>query len=292
MLCRCLETISAKSCKANFHQPLATTNSIVSDSSATPKSFEAEMLQQTVGNVSPKMISIGSISDTACTPRHSPEDIKETDSCNPEMSFETSVNSYNQKRRKIDLRMSSCNKIDSFYPVDSISSISRETDLIPESPCLDNCSVNQQQKHPRQGKLIRNVADKLTKMLKLSCLLCRSPLGLHENDLLVECSLTSSSKVHLAYVLEHGPPKDSCFNCPPAPERDVPVVICDGSSVDHRIFDNGCKVAASHGIWSEKDGCVFRSLICPFCNVPTCLGVQIIAADASNSHLLNKVMSI
>ncbi|XP_074586059.1 uncharacterized protein LOC141841763 [Curcuma longa] len=294
---QCLETISAKSCKAKFHQPLATANSIVGDHNATPKSFEVEMIQQIAGNFSPKMTSIGSISDTTCTPAHSLEDIKETDSCNPEMSLNMSVNSYNQKRRRIDLQISDCNLIDclssdtdSFYPVDSISSTSRETDMIPESPCLDNSSVNRQQK-PRQGKFIRNVADTLTKMLELSCLLCRSSLGLHENDFLVNCSLTSSSKVYLAYVLKHGPPKDSCFKCPPtAPERDVPIVVCDSSSIDHRVFDNGCKEAASHGIWSEKDSCVFKSLICPFCTMPTCLGVQIIAADASNSHLLNKVL--
>ncbi|XP_042384337.1 Fanconi anemia group J protein homolog isoform X1 [Zingiber officinale] len=283
---QCLETISAKSCKADLHQPLATTNSIVRDHNATPKSLEVEMIQQTVGNFSPKTISIGSISDTACTPEHSPEDIKETDSLN------MSVNSYNHKRKRINLQMSVCNQIDclssdtdSFYPVDSISSISRETDLIPESPCLDNSSVN------RQRKLIGNVVDTLTKMLEVSCLYCRSPLGLQENDLLVNCSLTSSSKVYLAYVLKHGPPKDSSFNyTPTTPERDVPVVVCDSSSVNHRVFDNGCKEAVSHGIWSEKDSCVFRSLICPFCTVPRCLGVQIIAADASNSHLLNKVL--
>ncbi|XP_010935304.2 uncharacterized protein [Elaeis guineensis] len=60
--------------------------------------------------------------------------------------------------------------------------------------------------------------------------------------------------------------------------------------VDKRIFDRCTKDGApQHDVWSEEDGCVFRTLSCPFCTVPKTLGVQVMATDASNVHLLNKV---
>ncbi|WOL05316.1 hypothetical protein Cni_G14044 [Canna indica] len=315
---KCLQTISSGSCEANLHQPMGNRSSLAGYNDAIDKSIsKVENLYQTVApldqyldkSFSPSTtLSNGTISDGAHTPTHSPETIKHMDPCNSEKekSLNMSVNSHNQKRRKlVNLQMTGSDEIDyfnsdieSFYHVDSISSISRVTDEIPESPIPDNYSVCKHQKS-REGMFLKNEhsisAFSLSeeKNLELSCLLCKNRLGLHENDFLVKCSLTSSSKVYLKYVLKYGPPKDGCLDWSPSTlEANVPVVACDTSSVSRHIFDRDSKEATSqHGFWSEEDGCVFRILTCHHCTVPkTFLGVQIIAADESNIHLLNKIL--
>ncbi|CAL9205095.1 unnamed protein product [Musa hybrid cultivar] len=309
---KCLETISAGLCETKLHQPLVSESFNADDNNATCESVsKVESLYPAVATfdqfreratLSPSTFSNGTISEDTLASAGSPESNKCMDPFNleKEIFLNMSVSSHSEKRRKLtDLQMTGLNQMDcissdteSFYPVDSVSSISRETDQISETPFSDNCSASQHQ-IPSQGMFIQNGGTSVEKMLVLSCLCCNSPLGLQKNDFLVRCSLTSSSKAFLAYVLKHGPPTEGRLNCLcSTSETDVPVVACDSSAVDHHIFDKGSKeVASQHDFWSEEDGCVFRILNCPFCTArKRCLGVRIIAADASNSHLLNKVL--
>ncbi|CAA6655856.1 unnamed protein product [Spirodela intermedia] len=121
------------------------------------------------------------------------------------------------------------------------------------------------------------------KKLHLCCSACRSSLGLSENSFLL-C---------LSFVLKNG------LTSTLSPESllrteltKVPVVIIDISSVDRRVLSRRIfGESLQPDIWSEEDGCVFRVIYCPFCiTSATCLGLQIMATDASNAHLLNKVL--
>lgn len=124
------------------------------------------------------------------------------------------------------------------------------------------------------------------KRLQIFCSLCRKPLGLSENDLYVSCSITSSSKIHLASLWKE-------MLQPPAVNgsSSVPIMVCDISSVDQRLCQITVESALGQGVWCKEDGCVFNTIFCPFCSNPnSCLGVQVMATDASNAHLLNKML--
>ncbi|KAK4753383.1 hypothetical protein SAY87_022181 [Trapa incisa] len=120
---------------------------------------------------------------------------------------------------------------------------------------------------------------------RILCLYCRSPLGLPQNNLLISGSFSSSSKVHLVSLLE-GKTDPSQVGM----SMSIPVIICEISSVDPRIYSSMGR-PPQRSTWSEEDGCVFKAIFCPFCSPPgICLGVHIIATDASNTHLLNKIL--
>ncbi|KAJ6731190.1 hypothetical protein OIU85_021911 [Salix viminalis] len=113
----------------------------------------------------------------------------------------------------------------------------------------------------------------------------KAQLGRPENNLYVECSLTSSSKVHLASLV-----KERMERCIKNKSTCVPVLVTDISSVDQRLCNVTLQDARQKGVWSEEDGCVFNSVFCPFCSMSNCLGVKIMATDASNVQLLNKIL--
>ncbi|XP_057986732.1 uncharacterized protein LOC110654397 isoform X2 [Hevea brasiliensis] len=121
--------------------------------------------------------------------------------------------------------------------------------------------------------------------LRISCSRCNSPLGLPENQLYVRCSLTSSSKVHLMSLV-----KGKLEHCSENASTCMPVLMTDITSVDQRLCNNTLEDKPGRGVWCEEDGCVFHSLFCPFCSTSNCLGVQIMATDASNVQLLNKIL--
>ncbi|KAH7849986.1 hypothetical protein Vadar_026020 [Vaccinium darrowii] len=111
-------------------------------------------------------------------------------------------------------------------------------------------------------------------------------MGLPENHLFVRCSITSSSKNYVAALLK-GSFEDSADN----KLIDIPVVISDLPSIDQRLCNRTHEGALGQGIWCREDGCVFNAVFCPFCDSPdNCLGVQVMATDASNIHLLDKVL--
>ncbi|EEF52880.1 brca1 interacting protein helicase 1 brip1, putative [Ricinus communis] len=120
--------------------------------------------------------------------------------------------------------------------------------------------------------------------LQISCSLCKSPLGLPENQLYVRCSLTSTSKIHLTSLGKER--FEYCSNN----TKSVPVLMADIASVDQRLYNITLKDNPGRGVWCEEDGCVFNSIYCPFCSSSNCLGVQIMATDASNVQLLNKIL--
>ncbi|XP_015055724.1 Fanconi anemia group J protein homolog [Solanum pennellii] len=121
--------------------------------------------------------------------------------------------------------------------------------------------------------------------LQIFCSLCNNPLGLPENNLFVVCSRTLSTKTHLKSLWK-GQPET------PGPSRhSIPILIANFSSVDQRIYERTSDNLSVQGIWCKEDGCVFKTIFCPFCvNSRHCLGVQVMASDASNVQLLNKVL--
>ncbi|XP_037493665.1 Fanconi anemia group J protein homolog isoform X1 [Jatropha curcas] len=125
----------------------------------------------------------------------------------------------------------------------------------------------------------------MDKKLRISCSLCKSPLGRPENQLYVRCSLTSSSKVHLRSLV-----KERLERCTENTSTCIPVLMTDITSVDQRLCNSNLEDKPGRGVWCEEDGCVFSSILCPFCSTFNCLGVQIMAADASNVQLLNKIL--
>ncbi|KAM7260392.1 hypothetical protein ACFE04_016133 [Oxalis oulophora] len=121
----------------------------------------------------------------------------------------------------------------------------------------------------------------LDKNLHISCSVCRSPLGLPENQLLVRCSLTMSSKVHILSLWNK---INTSYS------QSIPVVVTDFSLVDQRLFGKTNQDTTGQGIWSKEDGCVYNSIFCPFCTYSNCLGVQVMATDSSNTQLLNTIL--
>ena len=117
------------------------------------------------------------------------------------------------------------------------------------------------------------------------CSLCKSALGLPDNRHYVTCYLTSSSKVHLEALHRKivKPQTES-------KSKGIHVLVTDISSVHQQLCNRTLEGGSEQGIWSEKDGCVFNTIFCPFCSTGNnCLGVQVMATNASNIHLLNKV---
>lgn len=126
----------------------------------------------------------------------------------------------------------------------------------------------------------------LDQRLQIFCSLCRNPLGLPENSSYVTCFLTSLSKIILS-SLSKGNGQQSLQTSPSL----VPVLIVDILSVDQRLYNRNYKDIPGQGIWCQEDGCVYNSIFCPFCISPNhCLGVQIMAADASNIQLIGKIL--
>lgn len=123
----------------------------------------------------------------------------------------------------------------------------------------------------------------IEKKLQIACSLCKNPLGRPENHLYIACSLTSSLKVHLRSLLQQR------LKAYANDTSSVPVVITSTSYIDQRLYNSINGSSPEQGIWCEEDGCVFRSIFCPFCSNPdNLLGVQILATNSSNSQLLDK----
>ncbi|XP_030528633.2 Fanconi anemia group J protein homolog isoform X2 [Rhodamnia argentea] len=124
------------------------------------------------------------------------------------------------------------------------------------------------------------------KRLQISCSLCGAPFGLPESDFYVPSSPTSLSKVHLAKLVEEKiEAGNACMS------TGIQVLITDISSVAQQLWDDTSDGYRGQATWCEEDGCVFKTIFCPFCNSPgNCVGVRIMATDASNINLLNKIL--
>ncbi|KAL9238088.1 hypothetical protein vseg_012561 [Gypsophila vaccaria] len=126
----------------------------------------------------------------------------------------------------------------------------------------------------------------LNQRLQISCSLCKNPLGLAENNSNVACSLTLLSKVFLTSLMKWNG-QQFMQTAPSA----LQVLIVDKLSVDQRLCNQNHRQLPGQGIWCQEDGCVYNAIFCPFCSSPDhCLGVQIMATDASNHYLINKIL--
>ncbi|WJX15585.1 DNA helicase [Trifolium repens] len=212
-----------------------------------------------------------------------------------ESSLNLSVNSHNQKRRKpivipfINLieeenNDATCVSTPTWYTKSSLevgeathrTECSHGRNLNSHSPQLPTSNI------PGSCSLSVPLLDK---RLQLFCSLCKNPLGRHENHLYLTCSLISSSKVHLRFLL-----KKRLETYTADTEKGVLVIVTDFSFVDQRICSRIPKSTQEQGIWCSEDGCVFSTIFCPFCsNTDNLLGVQIMATNSSNVQLLDKV---
>lgn len=134
--------------------------------------------------------------------------------------------------------------------------------------------------------------------LLIYCSRCKTPLGLQKDGFLVSCSLSSPSNFYLTYLLRHGLSsvgfaQDDLMASPPAM---VNVIVCDASSLNQETLTKFRGQGSAHhsGVWSEKDGCVYKPVTCPFCPCENAcampLGVRVLATDASNLHSLDRVL--
>ncbi|KAJ0966761.1 hypothetical protein J5N97_023678 [Dioscorea zingiberensis] len=319
---RCIETFSTPSYKKGFDQSMVAEDSTTEHQTTWPRdtcknensySDVTETCSQTMGRPSFLLFPNKILSESLPANASMQETTPEREACEEAHGTEAdlnSVNSHSQKRRKlIDSQLSSCTKMvhlsthddESCCLAGSISSISRYANERTGSPhYADNSSRSKLQKplqtiftkiHPDALCLSSDQTTK--KMLNICCLICKNALGLDNNKYLVPCSLAATSKAFVSYILENGP-TSTCFSQGLVQHhgRNIHIVITDVSSINQRIFERCARGAQQHDTWSEEDGCVFRILFCPFCLVSrlTCLGLQIMAVDTTNIHLLNKVM--
>ncbi|KAJ4828057.1 hypothetical protein Tsubulata_049121 [Turnera subulata] len=218
-----------------------------------------------------------------------------------ESTFNLSVNSRMQKRRKcMGSPLMSIDGDHSDVPIVqtpgsdcfarssiTVRDATRKIEFGLESNFAENKSTKSAKPlvFPRDCSAAPNVAcgPVMDKRLQISCSLCKSPLGLPENDLYVSCSLTSSSKVHLVSLV-----KERSENCLENTSTCTPVLMTDISSVNLHPSNSTIRDTTGQGVWCEEDGCVFNSVFCPFCSTSNCLGVQVMATNASNVQLLDK----
>lgn len=221
-----------------------------------------------------------------------------------ESSLNMSVNSHTQKRRKsigltipklaqeefVDPKTKNpeCNSVDRSSIVSGNLTSPKDTSyevLLTEKKSKSS-NVSQVLKLNDTVPVCLSSGLPMDKKLHLSCALCRSPLGCPENHLNVTCSFTVSSKTHLISKYKEMF-KAQTANSPTS----IQLIITDSLFVNQRVLVRSSK-DSGRGIWSEEDGCVYNYVFCPFCCTDNCIGVQIMATDASNIQLLNKVCII
>uniref|UniRef100_K3ZQ62 Helicase ATP-binding domain-containing protein n=1 Tax=Setaria italica TaxID=4555 RepID=K3ZQ62_SETIT len=219
-----------------------------------------------------------------------------------------SVNSHCEKKRRLSSPMSFCAYSErsnspgkSQLGTDNAVTIehgdlNRNAELFCKNMSMSRCeNVKLERNYSAQ-----EVSEKMPsgKKLLVSCIRCKTALGLEQDGLLVTCSRSSSSKFYLAYLLRHGLstvglPEDGFSASTPA---EIQVVECDASSLNQNIFGKFSRQGSCHhsGVWSAKDGCVYKAVICPFCSsenaCATILGVQVLATDKPNQQLVGKVL--
>ncbi|XP_004499955.1 uncharacterized protein [Cicer arietinum] len=189
-----------------------------------------------------------------------------------ESSLNLSVNSHSQKRKK-PMVVPFINHIEETHGTECGLGriLNSQSSQLPTSNLPGSCS---------------SPAPVLSKRLQLFCSLCKNPLGLHENQLYLTCSLISSSKVHLRFLLKK---RLETYTADTA--KSVPVIVTESSFVDQRICNRISKNTPDQGIWCPEDGCVFSTIFCPFCsNSKNLLGVQVMATSSSNVQLLDKIL--
>ncbi|KAF3793184.1 Fanconi anemia group J protein-like protein [Nymphaea thermarum] len=290
----------------------------------TPSESPENLSHHSCGFMTPSGVS----SKDALLPTVTPESmVGAEDVLNPEFesSLSHSVNSYHQKMRKpISLqlhRYMQMNVIgsigdESVECTDSMSMHSSSqakwrTGLAYQDGTSGIMSESFRESHPKVpdmqsliaqpascdfGELSERGEDCIRSMMScLCCSVCDNPLGLAEEHFLVNCSFSSSSKYCLRSLMKTalvtGDSEESLVGSDPGL---VPIIISDVNSIDCRVSRKRATVSApNEDIWSEEDGCVFRPVYCPYCSMSNpCLGLQVMAADTSHIHLLEKILFI
>ncbi|KZV19183.1 Fanconi anemia group J protein [Dorcoceras hygrometricum] len=217
----------------------------------------------------------------------------------PETESPWSVNSHSWKRRKFTALLSSgsvkaFNTPSSPIP-DSSSSLASSVTTADANNSTDEL-IRSENKSDRDKFLLSSSLNSLVgsctssnldmdQSLQIFCSICRNPLGLTESNMGVKCSLISLSKAYLTSLWKK--PSEAVA----AGASVVDVLISDASSIDKRICGTTREGASGQGIWCKEDGCVYDSIFCPFCVDPNnCLGVLVVATDASNVEFQNKIL--
>ncbi|KAF4368255.1 hypothetical protein F8388_007259 [Cannabis sativa] len=127
----------------------------------------------------------------------------------------------------------------------------------------------------------------MNKRLLVYCSHCKNALGLPENHQQVTCCLTLLSKIQLESLHRKTMKIESASK-----SKGVHVLVTDASSVHQQLCNSSIEGdSEQQGIWCERDGCVFKAIFCPLCGTDNnSIGVQVLATNASNLHLLNKVL--
>ncbi|XP_031740572.1 Fanconi anemia group J protein homolog isoform X2 [Cucumis sativus] len=220
-----------------------------------------------------------------------------------ESSLNMSVNSHTQKRRKSmgititklaqeefltdpKTKNPECNSVDRSSIISRNLTSPKDTnyEILLTEKKSNGLNVTQMPKLNDTSPVYLSSGLPMDKKLHLSCALCRSPLGRPENHLNITCSFTVSSKTHLISIYEERFKAQTANS-----SASIQLIITDILFVNQRLLVRSSK-NSGRGIWSEEDGCVYNYVFCPFCYSDNCIGVQIMATDASNIPLLNKVM--
>ena len=223
-----------------------------------------------------------------------------------------SVNSHYQKRRRLNIPMNGYTDTEHSNHLNPSSTSFCNTDcavrLVPgdlkrtdglccKSMKIPRCENFKLERCPKPEEFSSNKS--AGKKLRILCTRCKTPLGLQKDDFLVSSSLSSPSKIYLTYLLRHGLSSvDFAQGLMSAPPAVVNVVVCDASSLNQEILQKFYSEGSAHhsGVWSEKDGCVYKPITCPFCPCENAsamvLGAQVLATDALNLQSMNKVLSM
>ncbi|KAL9275999.1 hypothetical protein AKJ16_DCAP23886 [Drosera capensis] len=127
----------------------------------------------------------------------------------------------------------------------------------------------------------------LDQRLPIYCSICSFPLGLPENQFYAPCSSISLAKAALTSIF-----KKHVQNSAGTLLATVELLVADPASVNKLLCSRSHIDIPGQGIWNKDDGCVYDTIFCPFCSTPnsSCLGVQVMATDASNAPLLSKIL--
>ncbi|KAF3324872.1 Fanconi anemia group J protein [Carex littledalei] len=186
-----------------------------------------------------------------------------------ELNFNHSAKSSQKRRKMVNSQLAGCTMYSEQYT--------------PQN-CTSNYTKDGNKVNVLGVKLRELVQSSLVietnKNLKICCKLCKTQLGLAENNLVVLCTHSKMSKVYFAHMLKQGDESVGLKHML------VETIVCDMSLINEELV----KENKNPGVWSEEDGCVFREVNCLFCpSGKVHLGVQVLAANASNVHLINKV---
>ncbi|KAL3845893.1 hypothetical protein ACJIZ3_003296 [Penstemon smallii] len=282
----------------NCSIPLTTAEIFSKDIYSSPRTYHPSLARPQQYSPQPSILNLHSgPTKIMCSPLATPERglTAKVNSIEPEAESR-SVNSHDWKRRKFTTQPS-------IGPLHSFSSpiVQIPDSFSPLASSVTTSDTNHKTEeinYPKEfgkSKYFMPPSDSdgsighsglnMDRRLQIFCSRCRNPLGLPESDLFIMCSTVSSSKVHLTTLWNKMSETEALST------SSVDVLVSDTLSVNQRLCQTAREGASEQGIWCKEDGCVFNSVFCPFCiESNNCLGVQVVATDASNNKFQNKIL--